>query len=222
MKIPTLLGVLAIASLLSPASAGAQSRPRPTAPVKTKPKTPVKTPVKAEPAPPKAAVADPGSVQVTGEVILPGKIPLGSASLAVIEALTLQGGLTTNAGEEVFISRRPKAGAEPELITINRLDLEQGNAAANRVLQDGDVLNVPTIQRYAITGNVKRPGSYPLRRGTTVEKAIAMAGGLTENGSDKGIKINRAPNLQSLRAVTVDVNLSDAVQPNDEIKIKDR
>lgn len=218
MKLIAITGIVAIASLLSAATIDAQSKPRPRTPAKTRPRA---EPPSA-PAPPKPLTIDPGSVQVTGEVVSPGKISLQGPAMAVIEALGLTGGLTGNAGDEVIVSRRPLADAEPQLVVISRQDLERGRAEVNLMLQDGDIVNVPTVKRYFITGGVKNPGSYALHYGTTVARAIVLAGGLTSEGSDKGITIVRPPNPQTLRAVTVDAGADDKVQPNDEIKIKSR
>jgi polysaccharide export outer membrane protein len=55
-----------------------------------------------------------------------------------------------------------------------------------------------------------------LTPGLTVEMAIAKAGGLTDLGSNKGIKITR-------KGKTIDhVNLDDKVQPGDIVMIKQR
>jgi polysaccharide export outer membrane protein len=215
-----LVSTLMVLCLLAPANVVAQSKPKP----KTTPKPAAKTAPKAPPATPPAPVpaVAPGSVQITGEVVMPAKVPMEGAALGLVEALTVVGGLNTRAGDEVIVSHRPNPGAEPEFIVINRQDLEKGMAGTNIALHDGDIINVPTVKRYFITGLVKNPGSYPLRLGTTVEKAIIMAGGLAEKGSDKGIKINRAPTPKHLRAEKIDADLNDKVLPNDEITIRER
>ena len=48
---------------------------------------------------------------------------------------------------------------------------------------------------------------------------ISAAGGLSDRGSDRRIKIGRVVNGKSIE---VDVNMEDKVLPNDEIKIKGR
>ncbi|MGD9583350.1 MAG: polysaccharide biosynthesis/export family protein [Lysobacterales bacterium] len=60
----------------------------------------------------------------------------------------------------------------------------------------GDYLVDPkvsvTISEYRpifINGQVSSPGSYPYQPGLTVRKAISLAGGLTERGSEKRITI---------------------------------
>jgi polysaccharide export outer membrane protein len=53
----------------------------------------------------------------------------------------------------------------------------------------------------------------------TVQQAIAMAGGLSERGSDRGIKASR---VVKGKLVDVDLRLQDPVQPGDTIKVRSR
>jgi polysaccharide export outer membrane protein len=70
-----------------------------------------------------------------------------------------------------------------------------------------------------VSGQVVRPGSYPIGAGTTVRQVISLAGGLTEYGAGNRIKV--------LRTVTgkqkeVRVDLNDAVQPDDTLVVPER
>jgi len=55
--------------------------------------------------------------------------------------------------------------------------------------------------------------------GTTVSQAIVLAGGLTDRGSDRRIKIGR---LVNGKMVDISAELTDKVLANDEIKIPSR
>ncbi len=46
-------------------------------------------------------------------------------------------------------------------------------------------------QNFTISGEVVRPGTYPLRENTTVLKAISIAGGFTRFGSKSRVKVLR-------------------------------
>jgi len=74
-------------------------------------------------------------------------------------------------------------------------------------------------KRFYISGFVKNPGSYVLDTGTTVSQAIILAGGLSERGTDRRIRVGRVVNG---RTVDLPVELDDKVQANDEIKIRAR
>ncbi|VAW46530.1 hypothetical protein MNBD_GAMMA03-1252 [hydrothermal vent metagenome] len=67
-----------------------------------------------------------------------------------------------------------------------------------RILKDGYFINpqvtvvVKSFKPFFIQGEVNSPGSYPFEIGLTVQKAIALAGGLTERASKKKIYLTRA------------------------------
>jgi len=160
------------------------------------------------------------SVIVSGEVRTPGKLTLPGTTISLLEALAMAGSPTINASNEVIVIHPPKPGeVSPEPITINRRELELGRAGRDITLQDGDIVNVPVAKRFYISGFVKNPGSYVLDTGTTVSQAIILAGGLSERGTDRRIKVSREV---SGRTVDVSVDLDDKLKPNDEIKIRSR
>jgi polysaccharide biosynthesis/export protein len=160
------------------------------------------------------------SVIVNGEVRTPGKVTLPGATISLLEALILAGSPTTNAANEVIVIHQPKPGEAPtDPITVNRKELELGRAGRDVVLQDGDIVNVPQAKRFYISGFVKNPGYYVLDTGTTVSQAIVLAGGLSDRGSDRRIRVNRVVNGKTIE---LPVELEDKVQPNDEVKIRSR
>ena len=160
------------------------------------------------------------SVLITGEVRTQGKVTLPGTTMGLLEALALAGSATANASNEVLVMHQPKPGEKaPEPIVVNRKELELGQAGRDITLQDGDIVNVPIAKRFYISGFIKNPGSFVLESGTTVGQAIILAGGLSDRGSDRRIKVGRVVNGKS---IDVDVNMEDKVLPNDEIKIKGR
>ena len=78
------------------------------------------------------------------------------------------------------------------------------------MLRDGDIVNVPTAQRFYVDGNVRNPGPFVLDPGMTVQQAIALAGGLSDRGSDRGIMVRR---LVNGKMADVEVKLDDKVSP---------
>jgi polysaccharide export outer membrane protein len=158
-------------------------------------------------------------VFVSGEVRSPGKITMAGKT-TLLEALALAGSLTPNASTEIVITRRGSNPAAPiEEVRVNRRDIETGRAGQDLFLHEGDVIFVPKAQTFYISGLVRNPGSYVLDPGMTVEQAIALAGGLTERGSDRGIVISRM-----VKGTSVDLGVTklDKVQPGDTIKIRGR
>ena len=81
-------------------------------------------------------------------------------------------------------------------------------------------VNVSVVQfrPFFIGGEVRSPGSFPFQPGLTLDKAIALAGGLTERASTRRMFIVRSGDApSSLQKTTLDA----AVGPGDTITIKE-
>lgn len=169
------------------------------------------------------------NVYVSGEVRLPGKVPMSGPTMTLIEALALAGSPTAQASSELIVVHPKKAKpGEPTLpdedadavrTKINIKDLQIGKAGLGIVLQAGDTVFVPKAQLIYISGMVRNSGSYVLDPGMTVQQAIALAGGMNDRGSDRRITIARMVNN---KRVVVKVKLTDIVQPNDTIDVGQR
>lgn len=163
------------------------------------------------------------SIIVSGEVRTPAEIRM-TGNMTLLRALAQAGSPTSAASSELTIARQKKGSTGPataenaEVIRVNWRDLQTGQAN-DVLLQDGDVIYVPKAQTFYIEGYVRSGGTFVLDPGMTVEQAIALAGGLTERGTNRGIKVTRALNG---RTTEVDMKLSDKVQAGDVIHIKQR
>lgn len=168
------------------------------------------------------------SLFIMGEVRMPGKYAI-EGDVTLLEVLAKAGSLTPTAGSEILIRRMKEAGAgQPalpeaqdsiEVMRVNLDDLKTGVAAVNITLQDGDTIIVEPAPRFYISGFVRNPGYYVLQPKMTVQQAIAVAGGLTERGSNRGLKVQRTENG---KPVERDIKLTDPVQPNDTIRVRQR
>lgn len=160
------------------------------------------------------------SVFVTGAVRNPNEYTMTGATMTLLQALALAGSPTADASNEVIVSRQPaQPGAGPEIIRLNRKDLELGRAGYDLPLKSGDIINVPAAERFYVDGFVRNPGFYVLDPGMTVQQAIVLAGGLSERGSDRGITATRTADGKSSE---VSLRLDDRVRPNDVIRIRAR
>ncbi|WP_313085379.1 polysaccharide biosynthesis/export family protein [Pseudomonas sp.] len=77
-------------------------------------------------------------------------------------------------------------------------------------------VSVVTYREFYISGEVKSPGGYPYQPGLTLDRAIALAGGLTERASTKRMTIVRGS--QGSRAEE-EANMNTLVRPGDTINI---
>lgn len=169
------------------------------------------------------------SIFIMGEVRSPGKYPL-AGEVTLLEVLALAGSFTATASNEIIVLRSQDPGrtetpampddeAAAEVLRVNRDDLQAGRLASNLILQDGDTIFIPVVERFYITGHVRTPGTYVLEKGMTVQQAIAVAGGLTERGSNRRMKVRREikGEFQELS-----IQLTDPVLPGDTIMIAQR
>jgi polysaccharide export outer membrane protein len=171
------------------------------------------------------------SIFVLGEVRTPGKYSIGD-QVTLLEVIANAGSLTPNAGNTIIVQRQkdprapvtgPALTAENtgvEIMRISYEDLREGRLRSNIVLQDGDTLFVPEAERFFVTGFVRTPGVYVLKQNMTVQQAIAQAGGLSERGTFRRLKILRKD--KDGREVEMDAKTTDIVRPNDTIKVSQR
>ena len=168
------------------------------------------------------------SVFVMGEVRTPGKYML-SGAVSLIEALAQAGSTTAQAGGEVLILH-PKDGVraggatmpergDADVQRVNLREIETGRLSKNVTIRDGDTIFVPKAERFFVTGFVHTPGSYTLEPDMTVLQAISMAGGVTERGSGRRLRVSRVVGGERK---DFDAKPTDLVQPGDTITVKQR
>jgi polysaccharide export outer membrane protein len=134
------------------------------------------------------------TITVLGEVDKPGAYPL-KGEVTVIEAIGLAGGFTEFSAENDVKVIRTENG-ERKIITVRVADIgEKGDKTQDIILKRGDVVYVPE-ETITVTGQVQRPGLYPLKGEVTVLQAISLAGGFTKYSARNNVKILRIENGQ--------------------------
>jgi len=161
-------------------------------------------------------------VIVTGAVRSPGQLPY-AGELTLFEALALVGSPTAEAGDLVLVVRGDSNGeaatqngeGSSNVVEVSLNDLQSGRLAEyNVALHDGDHIVVPRAQQVFISGQVRSPGAFSVPSGATVLQALTLAGGLTERGTNRGIRILR--DKKELKNVKLDT----VVRPGDTIIVK--
>jgi len=164
-------------------------------------------------------------VIVGGEVRMPGRIPM-TGTMTLPEALAAAGSPTAAASTEVIVTHARKPIADggpdkaPDSIHVNLKKLQLGTAGQDILLQDGDTIFVPKAQTFYINGLVRNAGQFIWEPGLTVQQAIALAGGLSERGSDRRIKVDRRMPDGTIKEMSVELN--SLVEPNDTVKVSQR
>lgn len=69
------------------------------------------------------------------------------------------------------------------LIKLNINGLFKGRFDQNMFLEPGDVVTIPPTDLFFMTGQFKAPGSFPLKEGTSLRQAVALAQGFTPTAS---------------------------------------
>jgi polysaccharide export outer membrane protein len=167
-------------------------------------------------------------VFVTGEVRNPGSYAL-TGEMTLIEALARAGSTTPAASDEVTVVRGAGAqdatvapAAARETLRINLQHLQSGTDLTQNIpLRDGDTIYVARAELTYVLGQVKNPGSYPIRSDTTVLQALSLAGGVTPTGAMNRVRIIRAGGGSSGRT-EIKARLTDTVQPGDTIMVPER
>ena len=128
-------------------------------------------------------------VHVMGEVKAPGTYRL-SGYATVFHALYMAGGIADlGTLRNIKVSR---GGRVISVVDVYEFILN-GRLAGNVSLQDDDVIQVGTYDCIVgITGNVKRPMFYEMRKNETVSTLLKYAGGFTGDAYTKSVRVQRS------------------------------
>ena len=128
------------------------------------------------------------SINVMGEVVKPGTYTL-SAFASVFNALYMAGG--TN---DIGTLRNIKIYRNNRLVSVCDIYdyILNGKMIGNVRLHDGDVIIVgPYDCLVNITGKVKRPMYYEMKRNESLQTLLRYAGGFTGDAYKKAVRVNR-------------------------------
>jgi polysaccharide export outer membrane protein len=119
--------------------------------------------------------------------------------------------------------------AEPPqytMMTVSVNGLLKGRFEQNMFLEPGDIVNIPPTEVFFVGGDVKSPGSFPLKEGTTLRQALALAQGLNFTAAGKGVIFREAPGSGKREEIQVDFgavmtgkNEDLAILPNDIVVV---
>ena len=108
-------------------------------------------------------------------------------------------------------------------VTIEGLTLSEVEQKITTLLLEGYLkkpnvtVTITEYRPFYISGEVKKPGSYPYRKDLTVEKAVVLAGGFTERASRSKITLISENNKALVKAVA----LNDKIRPGDVITVSE-
>lgn len=153
---------------------------------------------------------------IAGAVNQPKQVPL-MREIRLYDLVSLAGGLTDKAGNIVqLIHTKPTDSIE----VINLNDIFR-KPELNRVLQDGDFINVPEAGVFYVSGNVSRPGAFPMKETMRISQAIALAGGVLQDSKKKEVLLVRSEGPDQTNTTKQIVNLYEIEKdPSKDIILK--
>lgn len=163
-------------------------------------------------------------VSVLGQVNRPGRYPLETFNTRVSELLAVAGGIIGSAGvvpggaDKVVVSGIREGRRFRKEVDIAELFL------SNRIEDDflvasGDVIYVPPAPVYYIYGEAQRSGSYRIKRGMSVQQAMAEAGGPTYRGTERNLRIDRRGPDGTIASIRPKPN--EPVMPDDVLYVSE-
>jgi polysaccharide export outer membrane protein len=157
-------------------------------------------------------------VSVLGEVHAPGRYTV-ETNTTLFDVLAQAGGGTENCADMIYVMR-PEADGTVRRFAVDLKGLADGMSGSDtQTVRGGDTVYVPRADQFYIYGEVQQPNMYKIEHGMTVVQAIARAGGVTARGSDRRIEVRRRG--KDGQSVVSGTKLTDPVQPDDVIRVKD-
>jgi polysaccharide biosynthesis/export protein len=158
-------------------------------------------------------------VHVDGRVKVPGEYPL-EAGMTVADLVRAGGGLSDAAyGGKAELTRYDVVDGETRRTDLIEVDLAlalKGDPKENIKLEPYDILSVKELSQWhtqesvTLSGEVRFPGRYDIKRGETLVSVLARAGGLTPYAFPEGSAFTRVE-LKKLEQQQMDM-LADRMQ----------
>ncbi|GAB1436879.1 hypothetical protein MASR2M32_31290 [Sphaerotilus sulfidivorans] len=127
---------------------------------------------------------------VLGMVNRPGRYPIEQTGMRLSELLATAGGIAQGGSDQVVLSGM--RDRKPLRIVIDvPLLFAQSGGVNDPVIANGDTVYVERMPMVYIYGEVQRPGAMRLERDMTVLQGLASGGGLTQRGTEKGLRLHR-------------------------------
>jgi len=155
---------------------------------------------------------------VLGHAVRPGRYTLEVTNTRLTDLMALAGGIAPE-GSDILTVVGTRDGKSFRKSVDFRTLFRGASAEDNIVIQHNDVVYVDRNPVVYIYGEVQRPGTLRLERGMTVLQALAAGGGLTQRGTQKGIRVHRKGADGAVQELTP--GLQDLLQPDDVVFVRE-
>jgi len=157
-------------------------------------------------------------VAVLGNVQKPGRYPLDATTAKVTDLIALAGGIAPTGSDQITVMTTRNGKTERREIDLAAM-IRSGDLTQNLELQAGDTIYVGRAPMIYVTGEVTRAGAYRVEKDMTVMQAIALGGGITPRGTERGIRIHRKNGDGQIHRM--EAKLTDPVQTDDVIFVRE-
>jgi polysaccharide export outer membrane protein len=155
---------------------------------------------------------------VLGQVNRPGRYPLEVADMRLTDLLAMAGGTATSGADLVIVSGMRNGKPFRQEIDVPTV-FAPGGKDKDILILNGDAVWVDRQPLVYIYGEVQRPGSMRLERGMTLMQTLATGGGLTQRGTQKGIRVHRKDDDGKVQVITP--TLDDAMRDGDVVYVRE-
>jgi polysaccharide export outer membrane protein len=155
---------------------------------------------------------------VLGAAGRPGRYPIEVKGMRLSELLALAGGVAAGGSEIVTLSGIRDGRPFRQKVDVSQL-FGGNSAIEDPIVLNGDTLYVDKLPTVYIYGEVQRPGPIALTPDMTLMQALASGGGLTQRGTQRGMKIHRRDGSGKVEVVSP--NLNDLLKPGDVIYVRE-
>lgn len=167
-------------------------------------------------------LADAGGLSSNaGHEVVVARPPEGREAMAIdqFSSMPILPGLSEVAPAADSDELPPGALPGSDVFRASFRELMKGNAEQNVILEGGDVVFVPRAAQIFVTGQAARPAAMKYLEGMTVQDALQNAGGISERGSVKRLKIIR---FEGGKRREIKVQLTDLLKPGDTLNVGER
>ena len=155
---------------------------------------------------------------VLGLANRPGRYPIEVSGMRLSELLALAGGVATGGSEIVTLSGVRDGKPFRQKVDISAL-FAGGTPSDDPTVLHGDTLYVDRAPTVYIYGEVQRPGPVPMLQDMTLMQAVASGGGLTQRGTERGMRIHRRNASGKLEVLSP--RMDDVLRSGDVIYVRE-
>ena len=155
---------------------------------------------------------------VLGQVNRPGRYPIEVADMRLSDLLATAGG-TAPTGTDMVVLTGTRNG-QPYRLEVDLPTLfSAGGRDKDVLILNGDTAWVDRQPIVYIYGEVQRPGAMRLERDMTLLQALAAGGGLTQRGTERGVRVHRKEADGSVKVM--DATMTEKLRDGDVVFVRE-